>query len=121
MLTSQPRPWAFVLSEGEGTISRDTVTIASGAGIVKPGTILGKITASKKYVPHAPAANDGSQTAIAVLGARVDATAADADGVAITRLAEVKGEALIYNAATDTDAEKAAVAASLAGAQIIVR
>lgn len=40
--TETPRDMAFVLSEAEGTLSRETVTVASGAGLLQAGTVLGK-------------------------------------------------------------------------------
>ncbi|HRD79034.1 MAG TPA: head decoration protein [Hyphomicrobiaceae bacterium] len=112
---------AYILSESAGMRSRDHAKIASGAGKLEPGAILGKVTASGKYVPHAPAAADGSQTAVAILYSAVDATAADAAAVITARDAEVKGAELIYNAATDTQPEKDAVHATLAANGIIVR
>jgi hypothetical protein len=112
---------AYILTEANGMRSRDAAKIASGAGKVEPGTILGKVTASGKYVPHAPAANDGSQTAVAILYAAVDATDADALCVITARDSEVKGPELVYAAATDTQGEKDAVHASLAANGIIVR
>jgi hypothetical protein len=42
----------FVLSEAEGTRSRDNVTLHggfTGADKLKPGTVLGKITSGGKY------------------------------------------------------------------------
>lgn len=54
------------------------VTIASGAGVLTRGTVLGRITASGKYIKSASAAGDGSQTPVAVLADDVDATSADA-------------------------------------------
>ena len=111
----------YILSEANGSLSRDNATMASGAGKVSASTVLGRITASKKLVPHAPAAVDGSQTAVAILYAGVDATDADAPCVITARNSEVKAAELIYNAATDTQAEKDAVHASLAAVGIIVR
>lgn len=111
----------FILSEATGTRSRDNVKIASGAGKLVPGQILGKVTASGKYVAHAPAASNGSEAAVAILYAAVDATSADAAAVIVARDAEVKRGELTYNAATDTDAEILAVHASLASVGIIVR
>lgn len=52
-------------------------TIASGSGVLKRGTVLGRITASQKYTIATAAANDGSQTPVALLVDDVDATAAD--------------------------------------------
>lgn len=112
---------AYILSEASGMRSRDNAKIGSGAGKVEPGAILGKVTASGKFVPHAPAAADGSQTAVAILYSAVDATGADAPCVITARDSEVKKDELIYNAATDTQAEKDAVHASLAANGIIVR
>lgn len=112
---------AYILSEAAGMRSRDNAKMASGAGKVEPGTILGKITASGKFVPHAPAAADGSETAVAIAYAAVDATDADAACVITARDSEVKAAELVYNAATDTDGEKAAVHAALAANGIIVR
>ncbi|MGF7175852.1 head decoration protein [Azospirillum doebereinerae] len=57
------------------------VTIASGAGLLIAGTLLGRITASKKMVKSASASSDGSQTPNAVLAETVDATAADAEAI----------------------------------------
>ena len=112
---------AYILTEANGLRSRDRATIASGAGKLEPGAILGKVTASGKLVPHAPAASDGSQTAVAILYSAVDATSADAAAVITARDSEVKKDELVYNAATDTQPEKDAVHASLAANGIIVR
>jgi hypothetical protein len=60
---------------------RDTVTrvrtIASGAGVLPRGALLGKITATGKYILSLAAAADGSQVPDAILLEPVDATAAD--------------------------------------------
>lgn len=111
----------YILSEAGGKRSRDNAKMASGAGIVEASTILGKITASGKFMPHNPAATDGTQTAVAINYARVDATGADAPCVITARDTEVKGSELVYNAATDTQPEKAAVHTALAANGIIVR
>lgn len=111
----------YILSEAAGKRSRDNAKMVSGSGVVAPGTVLGKVTASGKFAPHAPAAGDGTETAVAINYASVDATSADAACVITARDTEVKGSELVYNAATDTDPEKAAVAASLAANGIIVR
>jgi hypothetical protein len=79
----------FVVSEGNGKISRETITVLSGQKL-QAGAVLGKITASGKYKALAPAAVDGSEAAAGILYDAVDASAADAEGVAIVRLAEVQ-------------------------------
>jgi hypothetical protein len=71
-------------------------TIASGAGVVLRGTVLGKITASGKLVPSLSAANDGSQVPYAVLATgSVDATSADADAT-VYIVATLNSNALIF-------------------------
>ncbi|CAK0763397.1 Bacteriophage lambda head decoration protein D [uncultured Gammaproteobacteria bacterium] len=115
-----PRIWGCVLSEGNGKISRDAVTLAKTAIAYPAGTVLGLITATKQYVFLAPAANDGRQTAAAVLPAAVDATAAAMPALVIARLAEVSGSALAWPSGI-TAPQKAAATADLAAATIIVR
>ena len=43
------------------------LAIAAAAGALAAGTVLGKITASGKYVAYSNAASNGSETAAAVL------------------------------------------------------
>lgn len=62
---------------------RDTITrkrtIANGGGVLPRGALLGKITASGKYILSLAAAVDGSQVPDAILLEPVDASAADVD------------------------------------------
>lgn len=60
------------------------VTIASGQNLPR-GALLGKITASGKYVQSASAASDGSQTPDLILSEATDATGADTAAVAYSR------------------------------------
>lgn len=53
------------------------ITVASGAGVLKRGTVLGQITASKKYLTSLAAAVDGSETPRLILAEDIDASAAD--------------------------------------------
>ena len=85
----------FIVSEGNGTISRETITVLSGEAL-EVGAVLGKVTASGKYKALDPAAMDGSQAAVAVLYDAVDASAGDAEGVAILRMAEVNAAELVW-------------------------
>ncbi len=70
-----------IKSEVDPVLSRKLVTILSGAGILKKGTVLGTVTATGKMIPYDPTASDGSQLTtvgkLAILGADVDATSAD--------------------------------------------
>jgi Bacteriophage lambda head decoration protein D len=61
------------------------VTLASGAGALLRGTLLGKITAGGKYLASLSAAVDGSQTPDCILAEDTDATSADKDTVAYFR------------------------------------
>jgi hypothetical protein len=110
----------FLISEGNGAISRDSIVIVSGAGVLEAGAVLGKVTASGKYIAYDNAATNGSEVAAAVLFSKVDATSADTDGVAITRSAEVKSDLLVYGSAQNGAAKTAAVA-DLKAAGIIAR
>lgn len=88
-LTEGKHPLEFVLTEGNGNISRDEVTIAAAAGAIVPGTLLGKITASGKYVAYANAAIDGSEVAAAIACYAIPDLAADQKATVISRHAEV--------------------------------
>lgn len=120
-LTEGSHPAEFVMSEGNGMISRDTVTVVSGAGVIKAGTVLGVITASGKYKTALLASSDGSEAAAAIALYDVDATSADAKVVVIARDAEVNMNMLIYGADINTSPEKVAANAQLAAKGIIVR
>ncbi len=57
------------------------VTVAAGQGLIKRGTVIGKITASGKGKKTDKANSDGSQVARFVVAQDVDATSADAMAV----------------------------------------
>ncbi|MDR5654244.1 head decoration protein [Ruixingdingia sedimenti] len=84
-LTEGRHAGGFLVWEAFRDYSRDTVTLASGAGNLAPGTVLGKITTGGKFTQLAPAATNGSQTAAGILWGAVDATDADAPGVVVLR------------------------------------
>jgi hypothetical protein len=56
------------------------VTILSGSGVLASGTILGRVTASGKYIQFLDTAVDGSEVPVGVLRNMVDATSADRPG-----------------------------------------
>lgn len=114
----------FILSEANGQLSRDNVTLHggfTGAATLKAGTVLGKITSGGKYAASPASGSDGSQTAIAVLIDNVDISAGDVVAAVVSRNAEVNSHLLEYEATVDTDNEKAAKATQLAAVGIIVR
>jgi hypothetical protein len=114
-----------ILSEADARRSRDVVTLKSGRAY-KVGDVLGKITTPGadwgKYAlanNQTPATN-GTQDAAGVLIADVDASEADAPGVALVRDCQVKGELLNYTAST-SNANKAALHDDLQALGIVVR
>lgn len=107
-LTEPVHAGEFLLSEGNGQISRENVTIAAGQNL-PAGQVVGQITASGKYAAHDPGAADGTENAAGVLYAAVNAADGDKKGVVIARFAEVDGAAVTG----DTD--------GLAALNIIVR
>lgn len=122
--TESARDLAFVLSEGNGNISREVVIVAAGAGILKPGTVLGRITAGGKYWPSTNAEvedYEGAETARAILAYGVDATDGDVTAVVIARLAEVKKPMLVFDASVDNGTKVTAKHTQLAAATIIAR
>jgi hypothetical protein len=64
-----------------GELLGKKVTIAAGQNLQR-GAVLGKITASGKYVLSASGAADGSQTPDLVLAEPLDATGGDKDAMA---------------------------------------
>lgn len=83
--------WGFgVLYELREDFTREEITIVSGAGEVKPLTVLGKITATGKYTPLNTAATDGSEEAAGIMYSHVDATSGDKAAVAL-----VNGPAIV--------------------------
>ncbi len=124
--TMGPRNLGFVLSEASGNRSYENATVVAGSGILKPGTVLGMVTASKKYTasPNAEVVGkEGAETAVAILTYGVDATDADVDVAIFRRDGEVKKDFMVYDASVDDDAKVAAKIAQLkaAGVNIHVR
>jgi hypothetical protein len=109
----------FLLSEGNGSISREEVTIVSGQDL-KAGTVLGKITASGKMTAYDDDNGDGSSAAVGILYADIDASAGDVKGTMVARLAEVITGKLIF-AGTNDAGDITAGKADLAALNIILR
>ena len=113
------RTGEFILSEANGARSRENVTVAQGHTL-QPGTVLGIVSATGEYAPFAPSATDGTETAAGVLYDAVDSTGGAVTAVAVVRDAELNENHLVWPAGI-TDAQKAAAAASLRGAGLILR
>ena len=120
-LTEGKHAGGFLVWEVLRDYTRETVTIASGAGKLEPGTVLGKITTGGKYTGLAPAATNGSQNVVGILWAGVDASAADAPGVAILRgPALVNQHELVWPEGA-TEAQITSATTALAALGIILR
>jgi hypothetical protein len=83
--------------------------------------VLGKITASGKYAAHDPAAVDGTETAVAVLWGKADASGGDAPAVAVVRGPAIVNRHDLVFAGTPSEGEIAAAHAALLAAGILVR
>lgn len=118
-VTENPRTGDFLLSEGNGTISRENEILASGQHLLA-GAVLGQLTVGGKFTALAPAATDGSQTAAAILWDNTDAAAADTAVVVIARDAEVKADALVWSAGITANQKTTAIA-QLAELGIVLR
>lgn len=86
----------FLISEADGTLSREEVIVTQAGAALVSGTVMGKVTASGKYVPYSNAAIDGSEVAAGVLYTQLVAATGDRkQSVVIVRNAEVFGAALV--------------------------
>jgi hypothetical protein len=115
---------SFIVSESSGYRSRDAVTVTVPATTTyAAGTILGKITASGKYVRHAAGATDGSENEAGVLYetlVNTTGSAVDNEVVSFARDAEVNGSELTYEVGADA-AQITASNLALKALGIIVR
>jgi len=122
-LTETTHPGGFLVWEAFRDYTREVVTIATGGAypVLQPGTVLGKITASGKYAAHDPAAVDGTETAVAVLWGRADATAADVDAVVLLRGPAIVNTNDLVFTGTPTAPEITAAHTALAAVGILTR
>ena len=118
-LTEGTHPGGFLVWEAHCDYTRETIIVASGT--LTPGTVLGKITASGKYAAHDSNATDGTETAVAVLWGKADASAGDAPAVAVVRGPAIVNRFDLVFAGTPSDPEIAAAHTALLGAGILVR
>jgi len=108
-----------VFWETEQNYTREEVTILSGENLAA-SDVVGKVTASGKYVAYDNAASDGSQAAAGVLVVAVDASDADTLGAIVIRgPAIVNPDGLGWN--TQDAAAQTAGLVDLAALDIIER
>ncbi len=107
LLTQPPSMGDVLKYEVNPNYTRETVTLLAGAAY-PVGAVLGRITASDKYKLATSAGTDGAETAAAVLLYAVDATAADAPGIAVVRGPAIVSKAALVLDVTVDDAAKIA-------------
>lgn len=114
--TQGMQPLEFLLTDA-GTYSRDQEVVTVAGSVALPsGTVLGKITATGKYIKQVDAAVDGSQNAAAILGTPLQGANGDYKSLVFTRDCEVIGNRLNGGSGPSTAAK-----ASLKTLGIIVR
>jgi hypothetical protein len=101
--------------------TRETVTLASGAGKPAAGTVLGKLTSGGKFTVLTPGASNGSQTAAGILWGPADATDADAPGVVLVRGPAIINRHKIVWPDGITEAQTNTATAALAALGILLR
>jgi hypothetical protein len=92
----------FLLSEGAGNISRETINVAAGSAL-NPGQVLGLVTATGEFAPYQPTAQDGTQAAVAILFGPLGESDVVRRARAVVRLAEVSE---VHLTGLDSEAEK---------------
>lgn len=112
-LNESMHPGEFILSEANGTRSRESGTLISGQDL-GAGAVLGKITSGGKYTGYDNGAGDGSQVAAGVLYAAVDASGGDAPCVVMDCDCELVADALDFDAGQSGGDQTAAIADLLA-------
>jgi hypothetical protein len=123
--TERQHTGEFIVSEANGHRSRENVTVTVAASTrLQAGHVLGKLTATGKYVPYDNAGGDGSESAAGVLYAEIDNTGsvapADFEAVAVVRDAEVRKGDLQWESAL-VDADKDAAYVDMAALGVIAR
>jgi hypothetical protein len=101
-LTQAPSQGDVVKFQIDPNYTNEAITLLLGTNY-KPGSVLGKITATGKYKLAVVGAVDGSAVAVAVLLNPADATAADATGLILARgPAIVSKAALVFDVSVNT-------------------
>jgi hypothetical protein len=109
---TQPHAGGFIVSEANGTRSRSIVTIKSGEDL-EAGAVVQKEESTGKYIAYDAGNSDIAEGpgSVAILFEKVDASAADKDGVVVDNDAEVNGDELKFADDQATGDKEAAIAA----------
>ena len=121
MLTEGKHAGGFLVWDVLRDYTRETVTIASGAGKLEAGTVLGRMTSGGKYTSFAPSATNGSQNASGILWASVDASVADAPAVILLRGPAIANRHELVWPDGATEAQITTATTALASIGIILR
>jgi hypothetical protein len=115
-----PHAGGYLISEGNGDISREVINLTQHSETYVSGTVLGEVSISKNWSRYDSSASDGTETAKAVLWADVDASAGVTPGVITARMATVNKAELVFSDDQDDTAKEAAYV-DLAAVNIIAR
>jgi len=98
-LTQGIQTGEFLLSEADGQLSREQVTVTVAGAVALPsGSVLGKITATGKYVKYDEAGtDDGRRVAAAVLLNALPGTNGDYKATVFVRNCEVASAMLTFS------------------------
>lgn len=118
VLTEKLGPGSCIIQEGADYYSRDVGVVSAGAGVTyPPNTVLGKVTATGKFVEWNPSNTDGSQTVAAIL---IYPVTGEEEAALLRRHAQVKIPALNWFTGA-TAGNKTTGIAGLAALGIIAR
>lgn len=124
-LTNIQRPGGMLQSEANFSRSLEKIVVeggTGGAGTCLAGTVMGKVTATGRYMPSPATGTDGSQIACAVLWEAIETGYDFAIEIsAIVRDAEVRASDLNYDASVSSADLQQVKWAQLASVGIIVR
>ena len=84
----------YLVSESNGTRSREEVIVDQTGTAIVSGTVMGKVTVGGKYKPYSNIASDGTEVAAGILYTQLGAKTGDSDAVLHVRDCEVAGIAL---------------------------
>lgn len=111
-LTEGQHTGEFILSEANGTRSRDNVTVDVPANTTyEAGTVLGQLSGTGHYVPYDDAYSDGRETAAGILYGAVTndslLAASHESGAIVNADAEVRAADLVWGTGVDETGGKA--------------
>lgn len=94
ILTQSPKIEEFVLSEANGFLSREEVTVTLSGTTLLSGTVMSQLTATGKWVKYDDVGTDGSEVASGILYTSQPAITGDVKAVMFVRDCEVTRAAL---------------------------